>query len=166
MEDTTLELGMKIPIQEPCHENWDSMCGSDQKRFCDSCDKNVHNLSEMTENQARDLLKEEESLCIRYRTHRSGHIRFRKALPLIALLSVGCDYVPPAESTDSFSVKIKKNVMRGSAHFLNRMFSPVEGPETKDGWVETQFRKTANRISDASEEILYLPTPYYIMGVM
>ena len=123
MEDTTLELGMKIPIQEHCHENWDSMCGSDQKRFCDSCDKNVHNLSEMTENQARDLLKEEESLCVRYRTHRSGHIRFRKALPLIALLSVGCDYVPPAESTDSFSVKIKKNVMRGSAHFLNRMFA-------------------------------------------
>ena len=143
-----MESGMKRPIQEPCHEDWRQMCGDEKKRFCEACQKNVHNLSEMTKAEANTLLKEESSLCICYQSNKSGHIRFRSALPLLAILVAGCDYVAPSKPSDSVSVQLKKNILRGSAHVLNRIFSDVAPPE-------------------ASEEVLYpLSSPAYYMGVM
>lgn len=72
---------LRLPIADPCHQNWDGMDEQGGgKRFCDSCSKNVHDLSEMTEPQARQLLdapRPQDGLCIRYASHHDGSVRFR-----------------------------------------------------------------------------------------
>ena len=72
-----------LAIQSPCSENWDAMTGDDKQRFCDICDKHVHNLSAMPKKQAELLLTsraqqrgdlENEALCVRYDRDSSGNI--------------------------------------------------------------------------------------------
>jgi len=49
-----------ITVAAPCHAAWDKMRGSDTVRFCQSCEKNVYNLSGMSRAQAEALLREKE----------------------------------------------------------------------------------------------------------
>ena len=71
----------KLPIANPCHENWDAMhAEGGGARFCDQCSKSVHNLSDMTESDAQELLaapRGKDGLCIRYTAEPSGKVRFR-----------------------------------------------------------------------------------------
>ena len=57
-----------VPISNPCHVAWASMTRREaSKRFCKECRKHVHDLSSMTESEARALLESPvtEDLCIR-----------------------------------------------------------------------------------------------------
>ena len=48
---------LHLPIQDPCHENWDAMnLEGEGRRFCDVCTKHVHDLSVMTERKARAVI--------------------------------------------------------------------------------------------------------------
>lgn len=72
---------LRLPIQDPCHEDWGAMRdGGDGKRFCEVCTKDVHDLSSMTEPEARHALVEARkrgSVCVRYRMNpATGDIRF------------------------------------------------------------------------------------------
>lgn len=40
---------IKLKIDKPCHEDWDAMLPSEQGRFCNSCEKQVVDLSRMTD---------------------------------------------------------------------------------------------------------------------
>ena len=40
---------IKLKIDQPCHENWDAMLPVEQGRFCNSCEKQVVDLSAMTD---------------------------------------------------------------------------------------------------------------------
>jgi hypothetical protein len=58
-----------LKIAEPCSERWAEMDGDDKRRFCDRCTKHVHNLSAMTRQEARALLKASkggETPCVTY----------------------------------------------------------------------------------------------------
>jgi hypothetical protein len=72
---------LHLPIQEPCHENWDAMSQhGDAQRFCDVCVKQVHDLSALTEPQARTVLADASAkgrVCVRYKADRDGNIRFK-----------------------------------------------------------------------------------------
>ena len=72
---------LHLPIADPCHENWEAMGDEGGgKRFCESCSKKVHDLSQLTEAQARTLLeapRPASGLCIRYASHHDGTVRFR-----------------------------------------------------------------------------------------
>ena len=84
--------------------------GSHQ-RFCDSCAKNVHDISSMTEVQARKTLDEERRkgrVCVRYQLDQDGEILFRPetiAAPIrtmamaagiaLAVLGSGCTDATP-----------------------------------------------------------------------
>jgi hypothetical protein len=72
---------LHLPIQEPCHENWDAMSqAGDAQRFCDVCVKQVHDLSALTEPQARAVLANESAkgrVCVRYKADRDGNIKFK-----------------------------------------------------------------------------------------
>lgn len=72
----------KIQIANPCSENFDEMSGEGAKRFCDSCDKHVHNLSDMTREEARKLLRDnkEAGICVVYMFDESNRVRFRDDL--------------------------------------------------------------------------------------
>ncbi len=65
-----------IGVAEPCHEDWSGMTGDAQKKFCDSCAKHVHNLSEMTREEAeRFVTANPTGVCIRFhRDARTGRM--------------------------------------------------------------------------------------------
>src|SRR5205814_6615234 len=65
-----------IRVSSPCEKSWDEMHGDDQRRFCDHCNKHVHNLSAMTRNDAERLICENAgSLCVRYAMTEAGNVR-------------------------------------------------------------------------------------------
>ena len=64
-------------IRQPCSEDWDAMTGDDKRRFCGLCNKNVHNLSAMTEPEARAVVAQQD-VCVRYSLDPKGQsIRHR-----------------------------------------------------------------------------------------
>lgn len=68
-------LPFKISIAAPCPARWEDMAGSDRMRFCSLCQKNVHNLSAMTDAEAAALLEEQGgSLCARIYQRADGTI--------------------------------------------------------------------------------------------
>ncbi|MEL6341731.1 MAG: hypothetical protein AAFV53_01265 [Myxococcota bacterium] len=70
-----------VQIPSPCSADWSEMTGDDARRFCDQCAKHVHDLSAMTEPEAKALLKTASSageLCVRYTVGADQTITFRK----------------------------------------------------------------------------------------
>ena len=72
---------LHLPIQNPCHEDWDAMNQDGaSRRFCEMCTKHVHDLSTLTEPEARQVLAVEGAkgrVCVRYTLDGSGHIKFK-----------------------------------------------------------------------------------------
>jgi hypothetical protein len=71
----------EVPIATPCGADWRTMKPTDNKRFCDSCKKHVHDLSAMTSAEARAVLASPpvEGLCVRYLHDAHGDIVFQQA---------------------------------------------------------------------------------------
>src|SRR6516225_4044473 len=66
-----------VVIRTPCGADWSSMSPRGSARLCASCDKLVHDLSAMSESNARRLLGEtHDSLCVRYLYDQTGEIWF------------------------------------------------------------------------------------------
>ena len=64
-----------VRIAAPCNVDWDTMYGNERVRFCDQCQLNVYNLSEMTKAEAERLVGSAEGrLCVRYYRRRDGSI--------------------------------------------------------------------------------------------
>jgi hypothetical protein len=62
-----------ITIPSPCTEDWNSMTGNDEVRFCKHCNLDVHNLSHMTRSQAQRLIDRSNGrLCVRYHEDPTG----------------------------------------------------------------------------------------------
>ncbi|MFT4623101.1 MAG: hypothetical protein ACI8PZ_001757 [Myxococcota bacterium] len=86
----------ELPIPSPCSADWSGMDGDRARRFCGACTKHVHDLSEMTAAEARDLLTRERStgLCVRYTARPDGRIRHRSVLASTArALALGATLV-------------------------------------------------------------------------
>ena len=65
----------EIRVANPCRADWDKMQGDDKSRFCQSCAKNVYNLSEMTRSEAEALVREKEGqLCVRFFQRTDGTV--------------------------------------------------------------------------------------------
>ncbi len=64
-----------LHIAAPCHADWDKMTGDDKARFCQSCQKNVFNISMMTRQEAEALITQKEgNLCVQYAMREDGTI--------------------------------------------------------------------------------------------
>jgi hypothetical protein len=64
-----------LKIAAPCKAEWADMRGDDRVRFCDSCSKNVYNLSDLTAGEAEALIQEAEGhLCMRLYRRRDGTV--------------------------------------------------------------------------------------------
>jgi hypothetical protein len=73
---------LHLPIQDPCHADWDAMSQTDgARRFCDSCSKHVHDVSSMTEREAWTVLADASKqgrVCVRYTVDgRTGNIKYK-----------------------------------------------------------------------------------------
>lgn len=65
-----------LSVPAPCSEDWEAMRGNDQVRFCSHCALSVHNLSAMTRQQAKVLVKKSEGrLCVRYYRRPDGKVQ-------------------------------------------------------------------------------------------
>jgi hypothetical protein len=65
-------------VATACGADWKTMQARGTARLCDTCDKLVHNLSAMTEREARELLRRppNQGLCIRYLYDAEGKVWF------------------------------------------------------------------------------------------
>jgi hypothetical protein len=64
-----------IRIASPCSANWEAMFGNERKRFCGDCKLNVYNLSNMSRQEAENLiLSSEGRLCVRFYRRADGTI--------------------------------------------------------------------------------------------
>jgi hypothetical protein len=67
-----------VRVAAPCPADWDGMYGNERMRFCDQCQLNVYNLSEMSRADAERLIGQAEGrLCVRYYRRRDGSIMTR-----------------------------------------------------------------------------------------
>jgi hypothetical protein len=66
-----------LPIHEPCSADWERMDGDGVVRFCRLCNKDVHDVSAMTEDEAREFLAAGDQPCIRYRFDAQGDVLFQ-----------------------------------------------------------------------------------------
>ncbi|NVB41789.1 hypothetical protein G6O69_28410 [Pseudenhygromyxa sp. WMMC2535] len=110
-----MSSGLHLPIHDPCHEDWDAMHDEGARRFCDMCSKHVHDLSSMTEREARGVLAEESRkgrVCVRYRMGGDGQIRFRRetteapSLWRMSLAAAGLAVTMLTGCTDSLPTEI------------------------------------------------------------
>src|SRR4051795_4360975 len=64
-----------VRVAAPCPADWDSMYGNERVRFCEQCQLNVYNLSEMSRAEAEELIgRAEGRLCVRYYRRKDGSI--------------------------------------------------------------------------------------------
>lgn len=64
-----------ISIANPCHADWNRMLGDDRVRFCQSCAKNVYNLSAMSHEEAvKFLMQNEGDMCLRLYRRSDGTV--------------------------------------------------------------------------------------------
>lgn len=65
-----------VEVETLCEQDWKTMRGTDEIRFCDHCAKDVHNLSAMTRKRARKLVAQSNgNLCVRYARRADGKIQ-------------------------------------------------------------------------------------------
>ena len=69
----------RLPIASPCTEDWDAMDGDERRRSCQKCDKEVVNLSELTDREVQRLFqrKRGQDLCVRYAFDDAGNLELR-----------------------------------------------------------------------------------------
>jgi hypothetical protein len=64
-----------VRVAAPCDADWESMFGDERVRFCGQCQLNVYNLSEMSKQEAEQLIgRTERRLCVRYYQRLDGSI--------------------------------------------------------------------------------------------
>ncbi len=57
----------QVRIADPCPENWADMTGDDRERFCRHCNKHVHDISKMSQDEFDALVCQNAGrLCVRH----------------------------------------------------------------------------------------------------
>jgi len=76
----------QLPIASPCREFAGRPATADAPAFCTNCDKAVHDLSRLSEDEVITLLARHRKtgLCVSYRTRPDGTIRMRAPAPRFA----------------------------------------------------------------------------------
>lgn len=100
---------MSFKLQFNCPENWDKMPSCGTSRFCQNCTQNVHDLSQVDEEEAIELVQGPEKACVRFQTNKAGQVLtrsgFSKALIFSSTLTLGCwdqtNNTKPSTPTDT-----------------------------------------------------------------
>jgi hypothetical protein len=78
----------EIQIPDPCSEDWELMRPQERGRFCARCEKHVHDLSAMTEQDVRELLEgAPDDICVSYLQDARGEVLLQPAIVPMARLS-------------------------------------------------------------------------------
>lgn len=64
-----------LSVAAPCSASWDRMRGDARVRFCGDCKLHVYNLSELTQDEAVELVRQAEGrLCVRFYRRGDGTV--------------------------------------------------------------------------------------------
>ncbi len=68
-----------LEIQKPCPKRWGELIGDEKRRFCSECSIHVHNATQLTREETRELIASAESrVCLRVEYDASGTPLFRE----------------------------------------------------------------------------------------
>src|SRR5689334_1385890 len=98
---------VRLRVLGPCEKEWAGMRGGSDIRRCTSCDRDVHDLTGMTELDALAApIFRRDAPCVRIRRNLEGAALFRPAFPVLAAamgaLVTACG--APAKQTDQATV--------------------------------------------------------------
>ncbi len=102
-----------LPILAPCPKDFDAMDGDARRRHCAECDKDVHDLSAGTEQEAKAVLAAREpgsKLCIRYAKDVAGNVRFRVAVAAAAVAAAAAVTACSAADGQTTTVVVQPTV--------------------------------------------------------
>jgi hypothetical protein len=108
---------MKVAINDPCPADWRGMSGDNKRRFCGQCKKHVHNLSEMTEAEAKRLLCAKKDLCVRYVAKEDGDVGFQASktstwfFVAAAMAAVGCEPVTETQPKEELPPVVMESLV-------------------------------------------------------
>lgn len=145
-ENRSSEILSKVHVAKPCPANWREMKGTDQVRHCTHCAKNVYNLSNMSRQEAADLIERSEGkVCVRYYMRPDGGVmtkdcpkpmrrKTRMVAVLTSLLSiVGLTGVASAMQTAVLGRPARpQGRTMGELAYRPLQGKPVVHPPTKD----------------------------------
>ena len=93
---------MPVSLKFNCPAKWSAMedCGS--SRFCQQCEKQVHNISSLSEKEAQDIISTPDT-CVRFELNANGQILtrsgFSTALIFGSAIAMGCGEATTATSS-------------------------------------------------------------------
>lgn len=61
-----------ISIPDPCNENWDEMTPVEKGRYCDSCEKVVHDVTNFSDDRLSNLLTTKPNVCVQVSSSQVG----------------------------------------------------------------------------------------------
>lgn len=66
---------IKVQFPRPCDEAWEDMTPTGCNRHCTACDKVIHDLEQMTGEEAQALLESNDEACVRAKIGPDGAVR-------------------------------------------------------------------------------------------
>jgi hypothetical protein len=51
------KLKYEVRVAEPCREDWSRMAGDARQRYCEACERHVHNFAAMTSREIERLIE-------------------------------------------------------------------------------------------------------------
>src|SRR5690606_18680030 len=82
MPQTHVSLDV-IDVAYPCTQSWDLMRGDERVRHCRHCNQNVFNLSDVTREEAEQLISQREGrLCVRFYRRADGTVVTTDCAPI------------------------------------------------------------------------------------
>jgi hypothetical protein len=159
-----------LRIASPCRASWDEMVGDEKTRLCAQCQKNVHNVSEMTRDEAETFLESVAgSVCVRMYQRLDGTILTadcpvgvkRKRVKRLFLATIGGGLAAAAgaiafwryeESVTTGDVAMPQHAMGAvaidpSSNFATPPPPPTQEPVQVTGGVAPMPRHTATPLT-------------------
>ena len=122
----------KLSVIAPCSQDWGEMAGDDRARFCKECDLTVHDLSAMSEADARALLAgPAERVCVRFGVRRDGTVVTRSPVRWLGA-SLGALGIAVAAVAFWAGVTFLQRPWRALARKLIASPAPLQWPASKD----------------------------------
>lgn len=140
----------KIPLPSPCTLDWRKMTPADGGRFCGDCKKVVRDISKMSEEEARALLRtpRREGLCIRYLTDRDGKIVFEKSLVPVSRLTRAAALIALPFATQACEA-MTADASNAAEHSENMGGAPA--PKDFESWDKADAGDAGNADADAGD---------------
>jgi hypothetical protein len=117
------KLTMYLRIENPCHENWSQMTPLEKGRFCDACQKKVHDFTSSSKQELIDLYQLNEGhLCGRVKTaflteqfvtyqQNKNYLHYLKTFCLAAIIGFGASLFTVKSALASNLNKLKNEYL-------------------------------------------------------